>query len=813
MEHGPDSCFAGYELARAYGFARAGRPGDKPAGYRAKPGSHDDGPDHGPFLGPLGGPNFSRDLAGRFSRWHLQPGVHLVETVPQASFLLHCAVPGAPEEAGGCRFVGGGEAPGWDLYRPSFGGFAPEYADQASLFPCQYEHYDDPALPVELLLSCWSPLLYGSDDASLPLIFFTFTMRNRLEVPAEVSIAHFWPNLLGWRQEQRTSVDRGGRAWPGQTHAGNRCMPAPGGVLQCRYPGRSVEHDLEGELFLAVRAEAPGGSDRIDYGREVCFKADQNAVGTDPALQKHTQAWAQEYFARTGTLPGTELEWQAHWHEPLSSALSCRVGLEPRGGAEITFLQAWDLPKVVFGSGRAWDRRYTRRFGTDGRSAAALAACGFEQRAAWFEAVLEQSRAAVGRAAARGWEAPVIGAALNERFFLTGGGTVWLDGPSPSARFPEPLLGEGERFGLLEGYDTGYYYYNTFDLWIYAFPSLAGTWPSLARLVFDEYLETIPMTDDRRRIVYRLMEERAMLVEGKIPHDIGTPAEDPWHELNGYVMRDDPNTWRDHNPSFIISWYLFTVKSGGDAGKREWDILKKAYHHMLAHDLDGDALPEHGEFGDSTWDALHMKGVSSFSGGLTLAAHAVMARMAPEFGDPGTRHAAADRLAEGLEAFEEKLWTGSFYRTDSEGPYRDSVMADALIGPWYAKCAGMGALLPEERIKSHLKTCFEYNFLRYGGGKAGPLLVSDGTGKRYAPDGGEELQINEVLAGSAWLFCAMLREFGLGKEASEVGASLARVVYRESGLQFRTPAAWDAEGKFRAPLNMRPLSAGFLFWP
>jgi non-lysosomal glucosylceramidase len=799
--------FADFSQALKYGFSYTGAFLEGGNAYKSKPGSHDDGPSHGPFLGALGGPNYSRDLTGGFSRWHLQPGVHLLEHVPQAAFLLHLK----SEASSVCRFIGTKEPPSWDNYLPSFSAFPEETRTGAVLFPASHEYYLDQSLPLELLLTCWSPLIYGSEDSALPVLFFSFAIKNSSARSLTASIAHFWPNLLGWRQGAVTTDHRGGRAWPGQSHSGNinvEDAASSTGVLQQRYPDSPLAGDLEGEIFLDAWARGVEEA-AVFFSREACFKADQNALREAPSLQKHTQGWVQEYFAATGLLPDSGKSWQAHWHEPLSSALSCKVTLEPGQCCEITFLHVWDTPMVKFGSRRAWKRKYVSRIDDPGRSSRSIGQLAREQEEQWWSSIRRQTTSSVFLP---GWEASITGAVLNERFFLTGGGTVWIDGEANPGELPAPVLGGGEHFGLLEGFDTGYFYYNTFDLWAYAFPSLMQSWPSLASLVFDEYLRSIPLVDKRERIVYRVMEERSMLIDGKIPHDVGNPMEDPWHELNGYTMRDDPNTWRDHNPAFLISYYLFHHKNGSLPATDQWELVKKAFTFLLSHDEDGDGLPEHKEFGDSTWDALSMKGVSSFSGGLSLAACAAIVSWADHYADMETGKTAATVLARGASSFEEKLWNGSFYRTDSQGVYSDSVMIDALIGPFYAGLSGLGSLLPEKHICSHLKCAYEYNLLRYNEGKSGPLLVSDGTGRRFSPDGGEELQINEVLVGSSWLFCAMLRFYGLEKEAAKVAAVLSGIVYRESGLQFRTPAAWDSEGFFRAPLNMRPLAAGLLAW-
>jgi uncharacterized protein (DUF608 family) len=791
----------------------------------------------------------------------MEPGLHVTETIPQARFLLRWAVadtvggargagaPGAADRGAtdrGARYIGTGAPPTWEGYDPPVDGFPEECRTYAVLFPECFEHYDDPDLPVEVLLHYWSPLVLGDEEAaSLPVVYFTVHLRSRLERPIEVATALFWPNILGWRHARVPSLDRADRSWPGQTHSGNTARAVPGrpaneavgaaagpGVIQERRPSQRVERDMEGQVGLRVDGPADGS-----YAVEACMKADLNAIGLPPGEQRHTQAWAERHFIDNGALPESGATWDAHWHEPLSSALSGSCRIAPGAETRVDFTIAWDMPRVTFGSERTWYKRYTAEFGTSGRNAEKILDHAVGNRDGRQEAV-ERGRARILDAleavepAARaggaktgrktGGGARTGGALLNELFLAVGNGTAWV---AAEAGRPEgmdsPRLGDGEHFALLEGFDTGYYYYNTLDLWVYAFPAFALTWPAIADGIFADYLKSLETPDERPRVVYRLFEDRPVLTRHKAPHDLGSPMEDPWHELNGYTMRDDPNSWKDHNPALIASFYLHRqlrgrrIESARPRGGRrteaaEWELLKAAGEHMLSMDETGDGLPRHREFGDSTWDALAFRGVSAYGAGLTLAAYRVLAEVAGDRAEHELQARYEDRLTRGRHTFEELLWSGDFYRTDSEGKYRDAVMSDALIGPYYASRAGLGEILPLDHVRAHLERAFDYNFERYDGGEHGPLLVSDGRSGRFTPDGGEELQINEVIVGSAWLLCGMLEWYGLDAYANAVADVLRRVIYERSGLQFRTPAAWDADGRFRAPMNMRPLAIWWL---
>ncbi|MBN2874181.1 MAG: hypothetical protein JXM71_03725, partial [Spirochaetales bacterium] len=210
---------------------------------------------------------------------------------------------------------------------------------------------------------------------------------------------------------------------------------------------------------------------------------------------------------------------------------------------------------------------------------------------------------------------------------------------------------------------------------------------------------------------------------------------------------------------------------------------------------------------DSTWDNLDMRGLSAYACSLCVGAWAVMAALAARF-EPAAAAAYRDKLARAQVSLG-TLWNGEYYRTNDEGKYADAVMTDALLGVFLARKAGLGDLAPVDRVRAHLASVYRYNYRNFADGAVGPLLVAEPGRTRYGQDGGEELQVNEVLVGSAWAFVAMLREYGMRAEATELAAVLAKMLYGGTGLQFRSPAAWNADGGFRAALNMRPLAVWF----
>ncbi|HLR97601.1 MAG TPA: GH116 family glycosyl hydrolase [Jiangellaceae bacterium] len=788
--------------AERYGFTATRWPSsatpDAPQTFAAKPRSHDDGPGHGMFLGPIGGPTFSRDLSGRFSRWHLQPGRHLLADVDAAYLAVHW------EQDGEHRHV---------LLRSEH----VDRHDTAVLYPVSHERFTGEDLPFVVTLSSFSPVIPGYEQESgLPVVVFEVRVEPVAGVSAlpAVDVALFWPNLGGWRASPVTSDDRGDRAWPGHHHAGNINV-AGTGLWPASLPGTCV---LQGRESAGARdasqvcVSVSGSAD--SFSRQVQFKTDQNATGIPDAEQEFTIGAVRHAFASTGRLGVTpDGSWPAHWHEPVGSAVAGHVDAG-RDGATVRFVLAFDWPTVQFGMGRTWRRAYTTAIDEPG--AVGLAARAHQQANEWLAAIDGWHERTLGRLSAAGWSPPVAGCVINELGLVPALGSAWVEGTAPGHEpAQDAVLSGREHVGLLEGFDEGYFYYNTSDLWHYAFPALTLHWPRLAEVIFADLADALAGADERTRPVYRVGAQRQMLQAHHLPHDMGSALEDPFVRLNGYVMRDDPNTWRDSGPAHVLARLLHARLAQRPVSEAVWQELCTAAEVTTSQTGDragdgrgeGTGVPRHDEFGDSTWDNLALRGYSTYAASLCAGMWAVLAREAGERGEDtavyeARRAAAAEVLGQ--------LWNGEFFRAASEGKYVQAVMPDSVWGLFYAERCGATTGVDRERIRGHLRAAYEICHRGYDDGRVGPLLIGERGGGRYDQDGGEELQVNEVIIGSAWMFAAMLRYYGLAAEADEVAGSLREVLYGGSGLQFRTPAAVDRDGRFRAPLNLRPLAAWWL---
>lgn len=791
-----------WEAFRPYAFDWS-ETGDSPVPFAPYRSPHDNAHDDGPYgcfsYGGIGAGNFGRDLFGNFSRWHLQAGCHFY----------------APMEAAGFNFRW---QQGDRVESARVGGASAEKKDKSfrrtvsTLFPVVMEKVSWDDGPIDVLMESYSPVIPQDDEASsLPVVFFDLYVRNRSDSPLEFDAAFFWPNLLGWRPGSSTDTQR--TDWDGTVHmaewwehchSGNRNVRAsstesvPEGILFQRESLRAPRRDQEGEWGLFAV-----GGDGLRCGHDVSFRVSQPGSGQPWTLEQ-----AEKQFVEQGALSGSDFSWKANHDEALGGAVSSGVTLAPGEDSRMTFVLVWDLPLAEFGSGRTWAKAYTKQYGISGNQAQRIAEDAAVRREEWRQKIDDWHQRIICEASNpnAAWQLPpdVCGALINESYYLIDGGTCWVDHQHASNELPEPVLGAGEHIALLEGFDKGYYYYSTYDLYPHAELSLIHNWPCLDTALIKDFIKALPLGQVDERPFYSPEGTcGARLTAGKIPHDIGAAPEDPWHVTNAYHWRIDSNTWKDHNPLFLAGLNISLKKGCLELSADDLISVCSAGDLMLAQDEDRDGLPEHNTAGDSTWDALDLHGPIIYSSGITIAALAALSEIAPEDRQGFWK----ERLTCACRSFEKHFWTGTYYRSGVTGEFADWVMTDGLFGILLAHIAGHPDLLPADHVLSHLRTVYEQNFLMHDEGKWGPRLLAPPPGKTSAEDA---IQVDETLVGSAWSCIGLMYRYGMNKEADEISRSMVRIIYKESGLQFRTPAAWNSRRIFRAPLNMRPLAIWYL---
>jgi non-lysosomal glucosylceramidase len=273
--------------------------------------------------------------------------------------------------------------------------------------------------------------------------------------------------------------------------------------------------------------------------------------------------------------------------------------------------------------------------------------------------------------------------------------------------------------------------------------------------------------------------------------------------VNHYAFQE-VNGWKDLNPKFVLqAWRDRRFAPDEAAYLREvWPAVREAMAHVAAFDRDGDGLPEHDGRPDQTYDTWPMSGPSAYGGSLWLAALRAAAAFARSVGECECADAWDADFERATASFGRRLWNGSSFDYDaSGGPTSDSIMADQLVGQWYADVCGLGDLVDPGRVRSALERIYELNVVQFGDGLIGAVngMRPDGTVDRSSE------QSQEVWVGTTYALAAFMIGRGLTEEGWATAEGAARVTY-ERGLWFRTPEAYDRNGNFRASLYLRPLA-------
>ena len=731
----------------------------------------DDGPWGGVPLGGLGAGSIGRTHRGDFARWHLDVGRHRFETIPADQFSVYVAGGGA-SSAHVLSTIRPETLSSWNWDLPVGAG------TYHGLFPNAWFEYAWDELPIRLTQRQFSPVIPGNyRESSYPVGIFEWQIENPGPDPVTVGLMFTWLNDIGRDRGQ----DRGG----GHRNAALRRDRMAGVLLQ----GPSQHRDTAWNGSFAIMAGEEPGVELTTWDR---FLADD---GSD--------IWAD--FAADGRLGDVVDDRPSEPGEAIGAGLAATVELAAGETRRVSFVLAWDLPMVEFGSGTRWYKRYTRFFGRRGGSAWAIGAEALAKASEWSSAI-------------DAWQAPILadptrpdwykGALFNELYFLVDGGTVWTDGEPFQAPDIARVAAADDHgatdslghFAVLECYD--YPFYNTLDVNFYASWALLLLWPELDVGVLRDFAETVDLDDTEVVSVGWKGDVAPRKRRGALPHDLGAPNEDPFLRPNAYHWRDI-NIWKDLNSKFVLQvWRDVQLVPAPDLARETWSAVVQAMDYLGRYDRDDDGLPEHDGQPDQTYDMWSMTGPGAYTGALWLAALRAAIRLGEMVGDAATVRRFRELHDRGSASFEASLWNGRSYRFDASGEASsDSIMADQLAGQWYADATGLGDLASPERILTALRTVYRSNVLGFGGGHKGAVngIRSDGS-----IDESTE-QSAESWTGTTYALAAFMIGRGLVDEGWRTAQGAYAVTYGQ-GLWFRTPEAYLEDGSYRAAMYLRPLA-------
>ncbi|XP_062828747.1 non-lysosomal glucosylceramidase [Anolis carolinensis] len=730
-------------------------------------------------LGGFGGGTITRGWKGDFCRWQLNPGLYHYKRVVADQFTVCLRRKGQTAYQQVLSVEQPSCLQGWNW------SFCGHYAFYHALYPRAWSVYQLPGQDLVLTCRQVTPIIpHDYKETSLPVGVFVWEVENLRDEEVEVSI------MFTFQNGTETKEDRRGGHWnePFALREGGHCVR---GVL--------LHHCLPVNGYtLAIAA-------REKAGTSVTHFTSFNPAGTGEEVWRDLLEDGR-LDSPPGKGPPTEKG------EACAAAVCATCTVPPLGRGTLELGLAWDMPRIHFGSKEKEHYRwYTRFFGREGDACPALAHYMLTHYPEWEKRIEAWQRPILEDSDLPAWYKSAL---FNELYFLSDGGTLWVefqpeDAPSLAAGQGLsgllPVLKEYGRFAYLEGQE--YRMYNTYDVHFYASFALAMLWPKL-ELSLQYDMAVAVLSEDPRPRVYLMNGQTAQVkLRNVVPHDIGEPDEEPWQRVNAYLIHDTAD-WKDLNLKFVLQVYRdFFLTEDCTYLRDMWPVCQAVMESELKFDTDGDGLIENSGFADQTYDAWVVTGASAYCGGLWLAAVCMMCRMAEILGEGAALQRYSAILSSGAAAFERLLWNGRYYNYDSGGgPSSNSIMSDQLAGQWFLRACGLGEgkyqVFPQEHVQSALRTIYEMNVLGFSEGAMGAV-----NGMR--PDGVPDtssVQSDEVWVGVVYSLAATMIQEGLVQEGFRTAEGCYRTVWEQLGMAFQTPEAYCQKRVYRSLAYMRPLS-------
>ncbi|MEJ2008156.1 MAG: non-lysosomal glucosylceramidase [Acidobacteriota bacterium] len=751
-------------------------------GVTKVPGNIDDGYWQGVPLGGFGAGAIGRTYRGDFAMWNMKVGVHKYQSIPADAFAAFEEPEGGSPVAVALRAGRPGKSlSAWNWSYPA--GAGKYYA----LFPKAWFDYQYQPFPVHLMCEQFSPILPNNyKETSYPIGVFVWHAKNTSNKPVKVSILFSWVNMVGWFAQfgPRLSPQLGSGDYDkafSEKLPGGRTMT---GIEFDRVHHGPPETDAGGQFVIAT----------LDDGTvKVTHQTTFDAMGNGASV------W--DSFAKNGTLHDLPHNWLSSGGNAIGGAIAVRFTLAAGESKDVPMVLAWDFPIVQFGAGRRWWKRYTKFFGTTGDAGRAIAATGLENYEKWSRAIDDWQRPIIRDASKPAWYRGML---FNELYDLVAGGTFWGNG-----QVGRPSSSPYHHFAYLECFD--YPFYSTLDVWFYGSWALLKLWPKLEKEEMRQFSDTVPLDYHQYQQIgwnHRIAPRKTA---GSLPHDLGSPVEDPIYRVNQYNYQDI-TVWKDLNSKYVLQvWRDYKLTGGDDEAflKYCWPSVKEALDYLKRFDTAGDGIPQNQGIPDQTYDDWPMRGTSAYCGSLWLAGLKAGIKMADIMGDRAAASKYQAWYKKAQPNFVKELWNGSYFNYDTKSSYKRNIMADQLVGQWYANLTGLGNLVPPEMQRKALETIFSRNVEDFEHGTMGAVNGMDPNGTLIPSN----VQAREVWVGVTFGLASLMKSEGMTTQAYKTAWGIYNVVYVKKGYWFRTPEAWDKTGNFRAEIYMRPLAIWAMEYP
>jgi uncharacterized protein (DUF608 family) len=190
---------------------------------------------------------------------------------------------------------------------------------------------------------------------------------------------------------------------------------------------------------------------------------------------------------------------------------------------------------------------------------------------------------------------------------------------------------------------------------------------------------------------------------------------------------DFPHAAADGQMGTIVKLYREWQLSGDlDFLKRHWPRAKKALEFAWTQwDPDRDGVMEGTQH--NTYD-IEFRGANPMMGAIYLLALLCASDMARAVGDEAAA-SYEDLYRRGREALDSETWNGEFYVQAYERAREEKYqvgagcLSDQLLGQWMAHVVGKGYVLPEDHVRSAVRSVYRHNFKETFASHANPQRI------------------------------------------------------------------------------------------
>ncbi|MFN8449289.1 MAG: GH116 family glycosyl-hydrolase [Anaerolineae bacterium] len=623
-------------------------------------------------LGGIGTGNVSLGARGEFRDWELYNRPHKGLTLPITFFAIRVGSAGQQPTT---RVLEGALQPPYHLshgYHPMTTMGLPRLKNTQvrGEYPFVSITFDDPALPVNVELEAFTPLIpLNPDDSGIPCAIMTYTVTNPTDQPIDVTIVGTVANPVGvpvydpftneWYVEHGRSV--------------NTFRDEPG---------------LRG-IYMTNDQIAPG---------------DLN-FGSAGLVTNHEQVTFKRYWARGSWWDYLQDFWDdldsdGALHDADESAgqmmglgsLGLIGTLQPGESKPFRFMLTWFFPNRL----NTWDASLLPHMGIDVKDVAITRnhyAIHFDD--AWEVAQYLTREMPRLEGDTRKFHDALFGSSLPPAVIDALSANI-----VPVRSTTCFWLEDGRFFGWEGTYDDGGCCAgNCAHVWTYAFTP-AYLFPTLEqamrRIEFTEELEDSG-----------LMHFRAF---GTFHGDViwGSKLKPAVDGQMGSILR----AYRE--------WLL---SGDRDFLAEIWQGIKRAISFAAVHwDPDGDGILE--GIQHNTYD-IEFYGANALCGIYYLAALRAVEELACVMGEDDYAQRARQIFERGSQRLDELLWNGEFFiqvgdNIEQNYQYGIGCLSDQLLGQLHARVLDLGSLLPDEHIRTAIKSIYDNNFLENFSGHVNP---------------------------------------------------------------------------------------------